>query len=273
MDFLLDMNKKRKIRSFSKKEIIASSFIMLMLGGYYCGIEAYSIVIKSKGEIMQTSEENVGQSLVSKFTNSSHIYLSNEETGKIKIFDEYIKSIKDFLNISTMQIREPLSFKPIYEGLSSSGVKLYTDLDVIKFEEFDNVKYYKISEGVKEDFLNLLTKSIYFSARTLKDSKNWKEVSIVYENNNSSKVIKKKDYEEFASKISIIRSCGKIQPEKSLRNSEKNFEVIIKTKNNMTYKITIMGKDYIKIELNGKNEEYFEVKTAFYDYLSNLFAL
>lgn len=265
------MNKKKKIRSFSKKELIASSFIILMLGGYYCGIEAYSIVVKSKGEVMQTSEENVGQSLVNKFTNSSHIYLSSKETGKIKIFDEYIKSIKDFLNISTMQIREPLSFKPTYEGLSSSGVKLYTDLDVIKFEEFDNVKYYKVSEGVKDDFLNLLTKSIYFSTGSLKDSKNWKEVKILYKNNNSTQVIKKRDYDEFASKISIIRSCGKIQPEKSLNNAEKNFEVILETKNNMTYKIIVMGKDYIKIELNGKNEEYFEVKTAFYDYLSNLF--
>ena len=264
------MNKKKKIRSFSKKELIASSFIILMLGGYYCGIEAYSIVVKSKGEVMQTSEENVGQSLVNKFTNSSHIYLSNKETGKIKIFDEYIKSIKDFLNISTMQIREPLSFKPTYEGLSSSGVKLYTDLDVIKFEEFDNVKYYKISEGVKDDFLNLLTKSIYFSTGSLKDSKNWKEVKILYKNNNSTQVIRKKDYDEFASKISIIRSCGRIQPEKSLNNTEKNFEVILETKNNMTYKIIVMGKDYIKIELNGKNKEYFEVKTAFYDYLSNL---
>lgn len=266
------MNKKRKIRSFSKKEAIASLFVALILGGYYCGIEAYSIIVKSKGEIMQTSEENVGQSLVNKFTNSTHIYLSNEETGKIKIFDEYIKSIKEFLNTSTMQIREPLSFKPIYEGLSSSGVKLYTDLDVIKFEEFDNVKYYKISEGVKDDFLNLLTKSIYFSTGSLKDSKNWKEVEILYKNNNSTKIIKKKDYEEFASKISIIRSCGKIQPEKSLSNAEKNFEISLKTKNNMTYKITIMGKDYIKIKLNEKNEEYFEVKTAFYDYLSNIFS-
>lgn len=265
------MNKKRKLRSFNKKEIIASSFIILMLGGYYCGIEAYSIVMKSKGEVMQTSEENTGQSLVNKFTNSSHIYLSNEETGKIKIFNEYIKSIKDFLNISTMQIREPLSFKPTYEGLSSSGVKLYTDLDIIKFEEFDNVKYYKVSESVKEDFLNLLTKSIYFSVDTLKDSKNWKQVSVLYEDNNLTTTIKKKDYEEFASKISILRSCGKIQPEKSLRNSQKNFKVIIKTKNNMTYKIIVMGKDYIKIQLNDKNEEYFEVKTSFFDYISNLF--
>lgn len=265
------MNKKRKLRSFNKKEIIASSFIVLMLGGYYCGIEAYSIVMKSKGEVMQTSEENTGQSLVSKFTNSSHIYLSNEKTGKVKIFNEYIKSIKDFLNISTMQIREPLSFKPIYEGLSSSGVKFYTDLDIIKFEEFDNVKYYKVSESVKEDFLNLLTKSIYFSVDTLKDSKNWKQVSVIYEDNNLTTTIKKKDYEEFASKISILRSCGKIQPEKSLRNSQKNFKVIIKTKNDMTYKIIVMGKDYINIQLNDKNEEYFEVKTSFFDYISNLF--
>lgn len=265
------MNKKRKIRSLSKKEIIASSFIILMLGGYYCGVEAYSIVMKSKGEVIQTSEENTGQSLVSKFTNSSHIYLSNKETGKIKIFDEYIESIKDFLNISTMQIREPLSFNPTYEGLSSSGVKLYTDLDVIKFEEFDNTKYYKVSEGVKEDFLNLLTKSIYFSVGTLKDSTNWKQVDIIYKDKNLTSTIKKRDYEEFASKISILRSCGKIQPEKSLLNSQKNFEVIIKTKNNMTYTIMIMGKDYIKIQLNGKNEEYFEVKTSFFDYISNLF--
>ena len=227
--------------------------------------------MKSKGEVTQITEENLGQSLVSKFATSSHIYLSSSDTGKTKIFDEYIKSLKEFLNTSTMQIREPLSFNPTYEGLSSSGVKLYTDLDVIKFEEFDNVKYYKVAEGVKDDFLNLLTKSIYFSTDSLKDSKNWSSVKVIYKNKNITKTIKKRDYDEFSSKLSIIRSCGKIQPEKSLQNSQKNFEVIIETKNNINYKITIMGKDYIKIELNDKNSEYFEVKTAFYDYLSNIF--
>lgn len=263
--------KKKKLRAFTKKEMVASSFIILLLGGYYCGIEAYSIVVKPKGEIMQTTEENTGVSLVSKFTNSSHIYLSDKDTGKIKIFDEYITSIKEFLNTSTMQIREPLSFNPIYEGLSSSGVKLYTDLDVIKFEEFNNAKYYKVAEGVKDDFLNLLTKSIYFSTGTLKDSKNWKNVTINYKNKNLTKNIKKYDYEELASKLSIVRSCGKIQPEKSLANANKNFEINIETKNNMKYKIIVMGKDYLKIELNNKNNEYFEVKNTFYDYLSNIF--
>ena len=264
-------NKKRKFKSFSKKEIIASLTIVLFLGGYYCGVESYSLIINSKGEIMQTTEENTGVSLVNKFTNSSHIYLSNKESGKVKIFDEYIKSLKEFLNTSTMQIREPLSFTPTYEGLSNSGVKFYTDLDVIKFEEFESVKYYKISESVKKDFLNLLTKSIYFSTGNLKDCKNWKNVSITYKNENLTKTIKKHDYEEFASKLSLIRSCGKIQPEKSLLNAHKNFEVTIKTKHNISYNITTMGKDYIKIELNDGNQEYFEVKNVFCDYLSNLF--
>lgn len=265
------INKKKQFRKFSKKELLATMFIALLFGGYYCGIEAYSIVVKSKGDIMQTTDENTDVSLVNKFTNSSHIYISSKDTDKIKIFDEYIKSIKDFLNTSTMQIREPLSFYPTYEGLSSSGVKLYTDLDVIKFEEFDNVKYYKIAEGVKKDFLNLLTKSIYFSAGTLKDSKNWKEVIVLDKDKNISKTIRKHDYEELASKISVVRSCGKIQPEKSLANSKKKFELTIKTKNAMTYKIIIMGKDYIKIELNDGNQEYFEIKNSFYDYLTNLF--
>lgn len=265
------MTKKRKIRSLNKKEILITSFITLMLSGYYCGIETYSIVIKPKGEITEYTEENTTQSLVNKFANSSHIYLSNKENQKIKVFDEYIKSIKDFLNISTMQIREPLNFNPTYEGLSGSGVKFYTDLDIIKLEDFDNIKYYKVSEGVKKDFLNLLTKSIYFSTGSLKDSKNWNSVKITYLNSNTKKNIKKRNFEDFASKISIIRSCGKIQPEKSLEKSERKFEINIKTKDNMNYKIIIMGKDYIKITLNDEIEEYFEVKSSFYDYLSNLF--
>ena len=264
--------KKRKIRRFSKKEIIVSSFIALMFGGYYCGIEAYSFISTAKGEVTEIVEENEGVSLINKFTNSSHIYLSNNNTGKIKIFDEYIESIKEFLNISTMQIREPISFTPTFEGLSSSGVKLYTDLNIIKFEEFDKVKYYKVSESVKKDFFNLLTKAIYFSTGSLKDSSNWREISVTYKNTNVTKNIKRYDYEEFASKLSIIRSCGKIQPEKSLAKANKNFEVSIKTKNNISYNIIIMGKDYIKIELDENNSEYFEVKNVFYDYLSNLFA-
>lgn len=268
------MNKKkktRKLRKFTKEEITICSFIILMLGGYYSGIQSYSIVIKPKGEITQTMEEETTQSLVNRFTNSSHIYLSNNDTEKIKVFDEYIKSLKDFLSISTMQIREPLTFKPTYEGLSSSGVKFYTDLDIIKFEDFDNIKYYKVAEGVKEDFKNLLTKSIYFSVDSLKNCDNWKEVKIISTKNNTSKTIRKKNFEDFASKISIIRSCGKIQPEKSQLKSKQNFEVLIKTKNNMDYKLSIMGKDYIKIMLDDNNEEYFEVKSTFYDYISNLF--
>lgn len=266
-----NVKKKRQFRRFSKKEILASTFIALLFGGYYCGIEAYSIVVKSKGEVMEITDESNDVSLVNKFINSSHIYLSDKDSSKIKIFDEYIKSIKHFLNTSTMQIREPLSFTPTYEGLSSSGVKLYTDLDVIKFEEFDSVKYYKVAEGVKKDFQNLLIKSIYFSTDSLKNSKEWKEVTVTYKNKNESKTIRKHSYEEFASKVSIVRSCGKIQPEKSLKNSKKNFEIEILTKNDMTYKVTIMGKDYIKIELNNENQEYFEVKSSFYDYLSNIF--
>ena len=263
--------KRKKIRSFSKKELIASSFITLLISGYYCGVEAYSIIVKPKGEVMEIKDESTATSLVNKFTNSSHIYLSTKGTGKIKIFDEYIKSIKEFLNTSTMQIRKPLSFNPTYEGLSSSGVNLYTDLDVIKLEDFESEKYYKISEVVKDDFLNLLTKSIYFSTDALKDCKNWKSVTINYKEKNIIKNIKKNKYEDFASKISIIRNCGKIQPEKSLSKSSKTFEVTINTKNDMTYNILIMGKDYIKITLNNKNSEYFEVKNVFFDYLNNIF--
>lgn len=263
--------KKKKIKSLSRKEGMVISTIVLTLGGYYCGVKAYSVISTTKGELSEIVEENTGVSLVNKFINSSHIYLSNNDSGKIKIFDEYIQSIKEFLNISTMQIREPLDFNPVYEGLSSSGVKLYTDLDVIKFEEFDEVKYYKVSESVKKDFSNLLTKAIYFSTGSLKNSSNWSEISVTYKNKNEHKIIRKRDYEEFASKLSIIRNCGRIQPEKSLANAQRVFEISIKTKNHMLYKITIMGKDYMKIELDSQNYEYFEIKNVFYDYLSGLF--
>ena len=266
------MKKKKQFKKFKKKELIASAFIALLVSGYYCGVEAYSIVVKSKGEVMKVTDESTDVSLVNKFVNSSHIYLSDKDTDKIKIFDEYIDSIKHFFSTSTMQIREPISFKPTYEGLSSSGVKFYTDLDVVKFEEFGVSKYYKVAEGVKNDFENLLKKSIYFSTDSLKNSKGWREVKVFYKNKNESKIIKRGDYEEFASKLSIIRSCGKIQPEKSLKNSKKQFEITIITKNDVTYKISIMGKDYVKINLDNKNEEYFEVKSSFFDYLSNIFS-
>lgn len=266
------MKKKKQFKKFKKKELISSAFIALLVSGYYCGIEAYSIIVKSKGEVMEVKDETSEISLVNKFVNSSHIYLSDKDTDKIKIFDEYIESIKHFLNTSTMQIREPISFKPTYEGLSSLGVKLYTDLDVIKLEDFGVSKYYKVAEGVKKDFQNLLKKAIYFSTDSLKNSKEWKEVKVIYKNKNEEKTIRRSGYEEFASKLSIVRSCGKIQPEKSLKNSKKNFEITILTKNNMTYKITIMGKDYVKINLDNENEEYFEVKSSFFDYLSNIFA-
>ena len=169
-----------------------------------------------------------------------------------------------------MKIRKPSSFKASYEGLSSSGVKMSTDLDVIKFEYLNQTSYYKIAEPVKKDFKDLLTKIIYFSPSSLKNSANWEHVtvSLVGSGLEDTK-IKKKDFEELASKISIVRKCGKIQPERNSKQAKKHYIVTIETKSGK-YKIATMNKNYVKIEFNNDFSEYFEVQPYFFEYLGNI---
>ena len=81
--------------------------------------------------------------------------------------------------------------------------------------------------------------------------------------------IKKKDFEELASKLSIVRKCGKIQPERNSKQAKKHYVVAIET-NSGIYKISTMNKNYIKIEFNDSFLEYFEVQSYFFEYLVNL---
>ena len=270
---LLDRLKNKKIKAKYKKEMLIISFVSIFFMGYFLGIKAFAILEKDDTSIIVDSsyQTNNKKSLVSQFAYSNSIYLSNDKIERTKIFEGYKDSIKDFLLTSTMAIREPRDFKALYEGLSNSGVKFYTDLDIIKLENTTDIKYYKISESIKNDFINLLTKSIYFSSSSLKNSSNWDSISITNTKTGEVKKIKRKNFEEFASKLSIIRECGEIQPNKSQASSDNTFNIIIKTKHDVEYKIETMGKHYIKIELNNTNNllEYFEVKTTLYDYIQN----
>lgn len=253
-----------------KKEIIATSLVVLFFGGYYVGAKAFGLIDRNDAEASYYSIENKNTPLLTKLASSNSIYMSNKYIKRVRVFDEYKESLQDFLTNSTMSIREPKHFKVLYQGFSNSGVKFYTDLDVLKLEDFNSSAYYKISETVKPDFFNLIEKMLYLSSTTIKDCENWKSVNIVDLNSNVSKKIKESDFDEFASKISIVRSCGKIQPEKNLNLVKNNYTVQITTKNDITYTLYTMGKNYMKIELNGSNSEYFEVKTSGYDYIVNL---
>lgn len=262
---------KRMVKPEYKKEVGVFIFVLLTFGGYFTGVKASSLIQKDE-VVEQISEDNKSSniSLQNKFIESSHIYISDSNVEKVKIFEDFKEYLQEFFNTSIMKIRQPANFKSSYEGLSSSGVKMSTNLDVIKFEYMNQISYYKIAEPVKKDFKDLLTKIIYFSPSSLKNSSNWEDITISLSNSNIEKLkIKKRDFEELASKISIVRKCGKIQPEKNNSQAKKQYVVDLKT-NSGEYKISTMGKNYVKIEFNNEFLEYFEVQPYFFDYLSNI---
>lgn len=270
----MSFTQKRTIKPQYKKEFWVFIFTLLIFGGYFTGVKVSAFLDKDK-EIELTTSDNSNSiiSLQNKFIESSHIYLSDSNLKKVKIFEDFKEYLQDFFNTSIVKIRTPEKFKPKYEGLSSSGVKMSTDLDVIKFEYLNEISYYKIAEPVKNDFKDLLTKIIYFSPASLKNCSQWENVEINLNGSNSENIkIKKRDFEELASKISIVRKCGKIQPETYNKQSKKQYLVYLQTKSG-TYKISTMGKNYVKIEFEDNFLEYFEVQTYFYDYLSNLIEL
>ena len=262
---------KRMVKPEYKKEVGVFIFVLLTFGGYFIGVKASPLIQKDE-VVEQVTEDNkeLNVSLQNKFIESSHIYISDANVEKVKIFEDFKEYLQEFFNTSIMKIRQPSSFKSSYEGLSSSGVKMSTNLDVIKFEYMNQVSYYKVAESVKKDFKDLLTKIIYFSPSSLKNSSNWEDVTITLNNSDVESIkVKKKDFEELASKVSIVRKCGKIQPEKNNSQSKKQYIVDLKTHSG-EYKISTMGKNYIKIEFNNEFLEYFEVQSYFFDYLVNI---
>lgn len=267
----MPFKENKTIKSEHKKEIGVFIFILLTFGGYFIGVKTSRFI--QQDEIIEQTNEEIkiqNENLENKFINSSHIYISSSDIEKVKIFEDFKENLEDFFSTSIMKIRQPSNFKSLYEGLSSSGVKMSTDLDVIKFEYLNQISYYKIAEPVKKNFEDLLTKIIYFSPSSLKNSSNWRNVTISLTNSNLESVkIKKKDFDELASKISVVRKCGKIQPERNNEQAKKQYIVEIETKSGK-YKISTMNKNYLKIEFNDNLLEYFEVQPYFFEYLGNI---
>lgn len=263
---------KRTIKPEYRKEVGAFILVALTFGGYFTGVKASSLI--QKDDIVEQISDDNGSSNISlqnKFINSSHIYISDSKMERVKIFEDFKEYLSDFFNTSTMKIRKPKDFKSSYEGLSSSGVKMSTDLDIIKFEYMNNATYYKIAEPVKSDFKDLLTKIIYFSPSSLKNTSNWEDVNVTLNKDTENSVkVKKKDFEELASKVSIVRKCGKIQPERNNEQSKKQFLMELNTSSG-SYKILTMGKNYVKISFNNEFTEYFEVQPYFFEFLANMY--
>ena len=118
---------------------------------------------------------------------------------------------------------------------------------------------------LKEEFKNILNKSIYTSFDFIKQYKTWKEVKITYEG--KTKKLSKWKYDDLANTMASKRVVGKVQPEKSKQRSKYNFVIEIKA-DNYEAKIETMGENYVKI--NAKNlSSYYEVHTALYDYIKN----
>ena len=253
------MARRRRV----KKSVVLVGAIILFFIVYFASFMHFSKK-ESSGEDnsvkIQAQEDN--RSLLKQLASKEKIYLSDQVVSDVRVDERLLEELRySFEEVS--KIRTPASYTSIYEGYSDDGLKFSTDLNVIRIYTVNKEAYYKIPVASKEEFKNILNKSIYTSFDFIKQYKTWKEVKITYEG--KTKKLSKWKYDDLANTMASKRVVGKVQPEKSKERSKYNFTIEIKA-DNYEAKVYTMGEDYVKIEAKDLNS-YDEVHTALYEYI------
>ena len=256
------MAKRRKI----KKSVFLVGGIILFFGVYIGSFMLFSKVENSdkKNAVTINTEREDNRSLLKQLEDKEKIYLSDGVVSDVRVDDKLLEELRySFEDVS--KIRTPQSYTPVYEGYSDDGLKFSTDLNVIRIYTVNEEEYYKIPVSSKEEFKNILDKSIYTSFDFVKQYKTWKEVKITYKD--KTKKLSKWKYDDLANTMAAKRVVGKVQPEKSKERCEYNFVIEI-TAENYEAKIETMGEDYVKITAKDLSS-YYEIHTALYEYIKN----
>lgn len=255
------MAKRRKI----KKSVILVAAIVLFFIVYIVSFMFFSKKANStEGNSVKIQAQEDSRSLLKQLESKEKIYLSDQVVSDVRVDEELLEELRySFEDVS--KIRTPASYTPVYDGYSDDGVKFSTDLSVMRIYTVNKEEYYKIPVTSKEEFKNILDKSIYTSFDFVKQYKTWKEVKITYKG--ETKKLSRWKYDDLANTMASKRVVGKVQPERSKERSEYNFTIEIKA-DNYEAKIETMGEDYVKIEAKNLNS-YYEVHTALYEYIKD----
>lgn len=258
------MAKKRKI----KKGAAVAIGVIAFFAVYFISFNVFKNLDKKVETKTQSSEEQAedARSLLTQIKGKNKIYIKDEgnsELSSIKIDEEYWKQIKYFF-LEFSEIRSPQEYKALYVGNSDDGLRFSTDLNYLRVYNVNKEEYYKVPVGVKQEFENIIKKSIYTSFDFVKQYKTYDKVTIT-SSKGDKKVLHKWKYDDLSYKMASKRMVGKVQPEKNKERSDYNFAIDIEGK---TYQVRIetMGKDYVKITSKGE-QSYYEVHTGLFDYL------
>ena len=217
-----------------------------------------------KVEVNTQEQKEDTRSLLTQLRYKKKIYLSDGTVSNIRVEEDYWDEL-DYILAELKEVRTPESYKEVYSGYSDDGIKFSTDLNYLRIYTVNQESYYKIPVDSKEEFTNVLNKSIYTSFGFITQYKNWESVSITY--GEKTKKIHKWKYDDLSYKMASKRIVGKVQPEKSKERSEYNFTIAIKIKG-QDITVETMGEDYVKITSH-KLQSYYEVHNALYEYIKN----
>lgn len=212
---------------------------------------------------LQDQKEDT-RTLLTQLRYKQKIYLSDGTVSNIRVEEEYWDEL-DYILAELKEVRAPESFTEVYSGNSDDGLKFSTDLNYLRIYTVNKETYYKIPVDSKEEFSNVLKKSIYTSFGFVSQYKSWDRVSITYKD--KTKKINKWKFDDLSYKMASKRIVGKVQPEKSKERSEYNFTISINIKGEDIV-VETMGEDYIKITSHNL-QSYYEVHNGLYEYIKN----
>lgn len=260
------MAKKRKVKKGAYILIGVIAFFTV----YFISFNVFKDMDK-KVDTNKTATEDQGEdtrSLMAQLKSKTNVYIKDEsdsELSSIKIDEGYWKEIKYFFS-EFSEIRTPGSYKALYSGSSDDGVRFSTDLSYFRVYTVNTEEYYKVPVAIKQEFENIIKKSIYTSFDFIRQYKSYQKV-VVTSSTGDKKNLHKWKYDDLANKMVLKRMVGKVQPEKSKERSDYNFAIEIEGKSYQV-RVETMGQDYVKITSKGE-QSYYEVHTGLFEYLKN----
>ncbi|SCI38787.1 MULTISPECIES: hypothetical protein [unclassified Romboutsia] len=252
--------KKRKI----KKSAILPICLIIFFIVYFLSFWLFSReqAKSQEVEVNTQSQQSDNRSLLTQLRYKNKIYLSDGTVSNIRIEEDYWDEL-DYILSELKEVRTPESYNEVYSGNSDDGIKFSTDLNYLRIYTVSQEAYYKIPVDSKEEFENVLKKSIYTSFGFVSQYKNWDSVKITY--GDKTKKINKWKFDDLSYKMASKRIVGKVQPQKSKERSEYNFTINI-TIEGQEVVIETMGDDYVKITSHNL-QSYYEVHNALYEYI------
>lgn len=260
------MAKKRKVKKGAYIMIGMIAFLTIYLVSFNVFKNMDKKIEVNKASTEKQDEDS--RTLMSQIKSKTNVYIgdvSNSELSSIKIDEEYWKETKYFFS-EFSEIRPPESYTALYSGSSDDGVRFSTDLSYFRVYTVNEEEYYKVPVAIKQEFENIIKKSIYTSFDFIRQYKTYEKVTIT-SSNGDKKTLHKWKYDDLANKMALKRMVGKVQPEKSKERSDCNFAIEIEGKS-YEVRIETMGREYIKITSKG-DQSYYEIHTGLFDYLKD----